>query len=574
VSYKVLARKWRPQRFDDVIGQRGVTQTLRNAIATKRIAQSFVFAGPRGVGKTTTARILARGLNCQQGPTADPCGVCDACVEIAEGRDMDVLEIDAATHTQVDKVRDIIVTGLGIAPVRDRFKVFIIDEVHRLSPHAFDALLKSIEEPPPHVVFMMATTEIEKVPATIQSRSQVFELKTIGVKPIADQLRRIADAEQIRIDDAALMLIARAGDGSMRDAQSAFDQVIAFAGETIAADDVSTVLGLVRRDLLFDIADAVAREDGAAAFALAGQAVESGYDLRLVVRELARLTRDILVVNVDPTRVSDAELAAESERDRLKGLAGKFSAEDLMRAFDVLTKAEFDIRGSAYPRYHLEMALLRWIHLRRLVPISELIQRAEKGGLVGTPPRAVPPPPPGEVARPRPAPPPPRPPSVAAAMVKAVETRNEARPAAAPPNGDAMPNVRPVGPAELKEAFLSEVRQSKKFFYGTVVAQAQRIDIDGDRVVFTFAPQHRALRGQLDQTRTWLDALASQLSGRKMTVASAEGIAPSRAGAPAPTAEAPETDRQSDLRQQALADSGVQAMLDVFAAEIKDVEER
>jgi DNA polymerase-3 subunit gamma/tau len=549
LTYQVLARKWRPQRFEDVIGQRGVTQTLRNAIAAKRIAQSFVFSGPRGVGKTTTARILARGLNCEKGPTADPCGVCDACVEIAQARDIDVLEIDAATNTQIDKVREVIIAGLGMAPVRDRYKIFIIDEVHRLSNQAFDALLKSVEEPPPHVVFMMATTEIEKVPATIQSRSQVFELKTIGVRQIADQLRRIADAERIRIDDAALMLIARAGDGSMRDAQSAFDQVIAFAGETIGVEDVSTVLGLVRRDLLFDIADAVAAEDGAAVVALAAQAVESGYDLRLVIRELARLTRDILVVNIDASRVSDPELAAEAERDRLKGLAAKYSAEDLMRAFDVLTKAEFDIRAAANPRYHLEMALLRWIHLRKLVPIADLIQNAERGG-------------PG--AAPRPAAPKP-------ALSERQRVEGSERPRAERPE-----RQRVEGP-DLKDAFLEEVRKSKKFFYGTVVAQAQRIDIDGDKVVFTFAPQHRALRGQLDQTRAWLDALATQLSGRKMTVVSAEGApatSPTRGGAP-PSASVDTVvkDRQSDLRQQALADSGVQAMLDVFAAEIKDIEE-
>ncbi len=613
MSYKVLARKWRPQRFADVIGQKAVTQTLRNAIGAHRIAQSFVFAGPRGVGKTTTARILARGLNCQQGPTADPCGTCDACVEIAEGRDMDVLEIDAATHTQVDKVRDIIISGLGIAPVRDRHKVFIIDEVHRLSQQSFDALLKSIEEPPPHVVFMMATTELDKVPATIQSRSQVFELKTIGVKQIAEQLTAIAAAEQIQIEEAAVMLIARAGDGSMRDAQSAFDQVIAFAGTTITAEDVATVLGLVRRDLLLDMAQAVAEEDGAAVFALADRAVEGGYELRTVLRELGRLTRDLLVVTLDPSRLADPEIAAEGERDRLKAVAALFAPEDLLRAFEVLTKGEYEIRTSMQPRFHLEMTLLRWIHLRKLVPLSDLIDGLDKGTPPGRP--AGPAPRPGAAAARPPLPTPsartigagsrPSVPAVAPAARPAPERPAGAdrpapadRPAAAeaapPPRPPApkaaarqtetsasLPAVDPVPAERLKEAFLEEVRKVKKFFYGTVIAQAQRIDIDGDKVVVTFGPQHRTMKAHLEQTRPLLETIASQLAGRRMSVVAAEGTASAPAAAPgtapgsAPGAggSGDQDDKKAALREQALADSGVQAMLDVFAAEIRDIEE-
>jgi DNA polymerase III subunit gamma/tau len=594
VSYKVLARKWRPQRFDEVVGQRAVTQTLRNAIGAGRLAQSFVFSGPRGVGKTTTARILARCLNCHNGPTADPCGACDACREIAEGRDMDVLEIDAATHTQVDKVRDIIISGLGIAPVRDRRKIFIIDEVHRLSPQSFDALLKSIEEPPPHVVFMMATTEIEKVPQTIQSRSQVFELKAIGVKPIADQLRAIADAEGIQIDDAAIMLVARAGDGSMRDAQSAFDQVIAFAGTTISADDVATVLGLVRRDLLLDMVDAVAREDGAAVFGLADRAVESGTDLRSILRELGRLARDLLVVSLDPSRLGDPDIAAEGERERLQAVAALFSPEDLMRAFDVLTRSEYDIRSSMQPRFHLEMTLLRWMHLRKLVPLGDLIQSLEGGSPApGRPaqpasprlsapaagaapvrapaavPRAVAPP--ARAAAPPPAAPPAAPP----------ERRDRTRAAAGA--GDArarqvdttaaLPAVEPVSPDRFKDAFLEEIRKLKKFFYGTVIAQAQSIEVEGDHVRFSFAPQHRALKAQLEQTRPLLETTATQLAGRRMTIVATEGAPLPASPASGQVAAPADADKRAALREQALADSGVQAMLDVFAAEIKDVEE-
>ena len=250
-----------------------------------------MFAGARGVGKTTTARILARALNCINGPTPDPCGQCDACIEIAQGRDLDVLEIDAASNTGIDNVREVIISNLSVSPARDRYKIFIIDEVHQLSNHSFNALLKSVEEPPPHVVFIMATTELHKIPDTIQSRAQVYEFRTIAATAIAGQLRHIAEAESISIADDALTILARYAEGSMRDAQSAFDQVLSFAGTTVTADDVASVLGLVGRDLLFDILRAVADEDASAAFALAGRAVESGYDLRILCRELAGLVR-------------------------------------------------------------------------------------------------------------------------------------------------------------------------------------------------------------------------------------------------------------------------------------------
>ena len=561
MPYQVLARKWRPARFDDVIGQRGVTETLRNALASKRIAHSYVFAGPRGVGKTTTARILARAMNCVKGPTTDPCGVCDACVEIAEGRDIDVLEIDAATHTQVQNVRDVIIAGLGITPVRNRYKIFIIDEVHRLSQQAFDALLKSLEEPPPHVLFMMATTELEKVPPTIQSRSQVFELKSVGLRAIADQLRRIADAEQIVADDAALMLIARAADGSLRDALSALDQVVGFAGQTFDAEAVATVLGLVRRELVFSIVDAVAEENAAAIFELTAQAVEAGYDLRTVCRELARVVRDLLVISIDPTRLTDPEIAGEGERDRLKALAARFSREDFMRAFDVLSRADTELRGSAQPRFHLEMALLRWLHLRKLTPLADVIASLTTGSAA---PQSSPRPQ-ASSAKPQALSPKPQAAVDARSSVpQPVGTTASAAPVAAP--------AAPMVGGDFKDAFLAEVRRQKKFFYGTVVAQALKIDVERERVTFVFGPSHRALRVQLDQSRAWLETLASEIAGRKVTVIGLEGTAPAAARAAASEGDTT-GDRQTTLKARALEDKGVQAMLDVFGAEIKNVEE-
>ena len=573
MSYQVLARKWRPQRFDDVIGQQAVTRTLRNAITSGRIAHTFVFAGPRGCGKTTTARILARALNCVNGPTPDPCGACDACIEIAQGRDLDVLEIDAASHTQVEKTREVILSGLAVAPVRDRYKIFIIDEVHQLSAHSFNALLKSIEEPPAHVVFMMATTELHKIPDTILSRSQVFELRTIPTRMIAEQLRAIATAEQLEVTEAALALIARSAEGSMRDAQSAFDQVISFAGNTIGVDDVSTVLGLVGRDLLFDLIDAVVEEDGPRAFALADRASESGHDLKLVCRELSRVVRDMMLLSVDPSRAGDGELG-EGERERLAALAQRFSREDLMRAFDLLAKAETDIRTASHPRYYFEMMLLRWMHLRKLVPLAHLMEQLG-GGKVPAPTGSRPAPARTEAAPPKiqsaptttPIASTPRPPAPTARPI-------------APTPGASAPTSRvsapTAGAGNLKDAFLAEVRASKGFFYNTVVAQAQRIDVTDDRITFTFLPAHRALREQFEQNRPWLESAAQRLAGRPVPVVAAMAAAaeaPEAASAPVPARTDAAAGSQRDLKAEAMSSSAVQAMLDVFPAEIRDVEE-
>ena len=569
MAYQVLARKWRPQRFDDVVGQQAVTRTLRNALASGRIAQAFVFAGSRGCGKTTTARILARALNCEKekGPNADPCGECDACVEIAQGRDIDVLEIDAASHTGIDNIREVVIAGLSIAPVRDRYKVFIIDEVHQLSPQSFNALLKSIEEPPPHVVFMMATTELHKIPDTILSRSQVFEFRTIPTKAIVEQLRKIADAEQLQASDAALALIARSAEGSMRDAQSALDQVIAFAGQTLTEEDVATVLGLVGRDLLLDLLAAVVEEDGPRAFALADRAVESGHDLRLVCRELSRVVRDIMLLSVDPGRAGDGELG-EGERERLTGLGRRFSREDLMRAFDLLSKAEQEIRLAAHPRYYFEMALLRWMHLRKLVPLSELMDQMGSGGA----PRQ---------ALSRPAPVAASPASSVAPAVQqpsAPAAKRSMAPAAKESIPPAKESVAPVakGPlaANVKDSLLGEIKAGKPFFYNTVVAQAQKIEVGGDRVTFVFSPTHRALREQFEQSRAWVEATAERVVGRRVMVESTQGAAPTpgpaETGAKAPSSGGPD---KRDLKADAMSSSAIQAVLEVFPAEIRDVEE-
>src|SRR5437588_1382991 len=396
MSYQVIARKWRPQKFEDVTGQEILTQTLQNSIAHDRLHHAYLFSGARGVGKTTTARLVARALNCHKfdKPTATPCApiddkACASCREIAEGRSMDVLEIDAASHTQVENVREVIIAGINIKPARDRYKVFIIDEVHMLSGHSFNALLKTIEEPPSDVLFIMATTEEHKVPETITSRCQLFEFRTIAAAKIAERLKQIAAAEKISISDEAIREIARAGDGSMRDAQSAFDQVISFAGEKIRTEDVEKALGIASADILARVMNGIAVNQPADALAIVDDLVMRGHNLRNFCRDVLGHLRDLLVVKVsgDP-RLLDSSSAQTSA---LQQQAALFSESDLVRFFHSLAETEASLKDAANPRYQVEVGLVKLMEMRRLASLGDLVGRIaelESALRTGRPPAA------------------------------------------------------------------------------------------------------------------------------------------------------------------------------------------
>ncbi|HSK71875.1 MAG TPA: DNA polymerase III subunit gamma/tau [Pyrinomonadaceae bacterium] len=381
MSYQVIARKWRPQTFEEVTGQEAITRTLRNAVEHERLHHAYLFSGARGVGKTTTARLLAKALNCHKTakPNPVPClpSAADACVscrEIAEGRSIDVLEFDAASNTQVDKIRDLIIENINISSARDRYKIFIIDEVHMLSTSSFNALLKTLEEPPPRVVFIMATTELHKVPDTILSRCQEFQFRTIPLQKIFDRLKVIAEAEKINIVDEALREIARAGEGSMRDAQSAFDQVISFSGDKIETADVTSALGVASTEMLVRCVRAIAENLPVEALRTVDDLVGRGQDLRSFCRDLMSLFRDLLVVKM-AGEVENLFDSAVLSRAELRQTAEPFTEADLIRFFNSLSETESKLREATQARYVLEVGLVKLIEMRRVAPIEKILER-------------------------------------------------------------------------------------------------------------------------------------------------------------------------------------------------------
>lgn len=374
MTYLVLARKWRPQTFDDLTGQEHVARILKNALASRKVAHAYIFSGPRGVGKTTTARILAKALNCINGPTADPCGQCPSCVEVAGGASVDVSEIDGASNTGVDNIRDLR-EKVRYAPSGARFKVYIIDEAHMLSTSAFNALLKTLEEPPPHVVFVLATTEPKKIPPTVLSRCQHLPFTRITVHKIKERLRAISDAEGISIAPAALDSIARAADGSMRDSLTILDQVASFS-DTISAADVKDLLGITDVETLSQVAGAVVDGDRKGIVSLIAGLTTTGTDLKTFTRDLLQFVRNLLVAKITGG-VEEIMDVSEEELLAINSLKERTSEEHMSLLLSELIKAEPGIRSAFYPRIALEMTLIRLSLLSRFKAIDEALRMVQ-----------------------------------------------------------------------------------------------------------------------------------------------------------------------------------------------------
>jgi len=384
-SYEVLARKYRPQSFSELTGQEHVSRTLQNAIDSGRVAHAFLFTGARGVGKTSTARILAKTLNCQQGVTHEPCNVCPQCIEITKGTSTDVFEIDGASNNGVEDVRELR-DSIKYLPSHSRYKIIIIDEVHMLSTNAFNALLKTLEEPPEHVKFIFATTEPHKLPITILSRCQRFDFKRVPVAKIITRLREIAGRENVIISDPALGLIARKGDGSMRDSLTAFDQVLAFCDSSVSDEDVATLIGAVDPRLLADISAAVFSGDTQAVLAGVKRVDSVGYNMRQFCQDLIEHFRNLLVIRSvkKPEEILDL---ADAELDELRQQAAAFSAGDIQRRLTLLIKADGEMAYASFQRLILEMALLKAALLVPVLPINELLEKIKvlEAGAVHTP---------------------------------------------------------------------------------------------------------------------------------------------------------------------------------------------
>ena len=493
MSYQAIARKYRPQTFGELIGQEAVVRTLTNAIENDKVSHAYIFSGTRGVGKTTTARILAKALNCEKGPTTKPCGKCAPCTEIAAAGAVDVIEIDAASNRGIDEIRELR-ENVRYLPARDRFKVFIIDEVHMLTTEAFNALLKTLEEPPERVVFILATTEPHKIPATIQSRCQSFHFRTVSFAEILARLEAVAQAEGVEIEPEALAILARGGEGSLRDALSLLDQAIAYSGKKISAEPVRELLGVVGHEYLDRLVDGIASQSSEKVLALVDELVRDGHNLQHFCREALRHIRNLMLVKVGGEAAALVEAAGE-EGGRLQEAAGPFAEEDLLRYFNTLLKTEGELRYAPQPRLHLELGLLKLVQAARLRPLEEILS-----GMSGN---AAP--------NPSPAPPatPDREPEPTEGEIEPTTTES-ATPAPVPSTGSLAP--------ETVEQIKSAVYDGSKFL-GSLIDNVVRWDLREDGLHLVFGRENKMLIEMISrEQQTQLNEVASSVIGQPTQV--------------------------------------------------------
>ncbi|MBI3800150.1 MAG: DNA polymerase III subunit gamma/tau [Deltaproteobacteria bacterium] len=563
MSYLVLARKWRPQTFDEVVGQEHVTRTLRNAISSGRVAHAFLFTGPRGVGKTTTARLLAKALNCEHGPTPDPCNTCSNCTEITAGNAIDVLEIDGASHTGVDHIRDL-TEGVQYRPAKSRFRVVIIDEVHMLSNAAFNALLKTLEEPPLHVKFIFATTEVHKILQTILSRCQRYDFKRIPLRELIQRLRLLAEREGLTVDEAGLALIAREADGSLRDAESLIDQVVAWSGGTVNEQTVREALGVADRQALFRVAEAVLARDPAQALRLAAELSQYGYDPRRLCRDLLEHFRHLVIANISEDPVLLAELP-DHEVVAVRQQTATRSLEDLQRLFSLMLRAEEEIGKTAYTQLVIDMTLVKLASQPAVVPLDEALAQLEalSRKLLGG--NSQEPSPTGtRVTQAKPAAPQP------ISLTRKEEASGSRLTTVPPVVQEATPALR--RPPALSdpdadqhsawEGFLEAVQKEKiSLFFA--LRTGQLLDLTPTTLQITVDKDPYVKDLTRKESRTILEDIARRFFGRELTVEVTKGGAlSSSVSSPTPTAA------QSQERQ-AEGDPLVKTVLDVLGGEVQ-----
>src|SRR6202165_455109 len=580
MSYQVIARKWRPQTFKDLVGQGHVTETLANAIRNDRVAHAYIFSGARGVGKTTAARILAKALNCVNGPTAEPCGVCDSCKEIAAGTSMDVIEIDAASNRGIDQIRELR-EMVRYAPAASRSKVLIRDEAHMLTGEASNALLKRLEEPPDRGVFVMATTEPENLVDTIRSRSQHFHFRALTFAEISGRLEEIAKKEDLKIEAGAMAVIARMAEGSLRDALSLLEQARAYCGDTISDKEVRELLGVVPDDALEELVGAISEGSANRALGLVHTFQKEGRNLQHFCREAIRHMRNLLIAR---TCGADSDLIAATpdQRPALAKAAALFSEEDLTRFFQILLQTDDDLRRKPDPRVHLEMGLLRLIHASRLAPLEELLAELKSGGAnsgvargaalsasnvpaqarLGSSPMA----PTGFASSARSSAPSVAAPAAAAAARTDVKEEKTVAPIKSNAAATQVSGITGEQVAEIKAAI-----QAQQKFLGELVEQSSRWELEGAELRIYFSPEKRPFAEMMEGRETLenIRGVSSKVLGRAVRVcAKLEAVAAAAASA------SHAASGTQELRAQFERDPMVRSMLQRFGGKISEVKRR